>query len=148
MNHDELIERLENAVVQEPKMPSGRYTTTLGKQAAAALRELQAEIVQWHAVGVERNALLDERDAALREVEEQARLLGMGSEREARLMAELNETLKHREIAEQEEDRLRTLLEKARPHVEDASEWKGGYGNTDKSDEAGHLLAEIDEVMR
>ena len=41
--HDELIERLTEAEVREPRRPSGAYTTTLGAQAAAALRELQAE---------------------------------------------------------------------------------------------------------
>jgi hypothetical protein len=44
VNHDELIERLTEAEVREPRRPSGAYTTTLGAQAAAALRELQAEL--------------------------------------------------------------------------------------------------------
>ena len=43
MSHDELIERLTEAEVREPRRPSGAYRTTLGAQAAAALRELQAE---------------------------------------------------------------------------------------------------------
>ena len=41
--YEELIERLETAEVREPQKPSGQYITTLGKQAANALRELVAE---------------------------------------------------------------------------------------------------------
>jgi hypothetical protein len=90
-NHEELLKWLDKGE---------RPGITIDRRAAAAIRELQAERDKYRDTllskhGGEPLALLEEldearaeRDAALLECNEQARLLGMGSEREARLMAE------------------------------------------------------------
>ena len=64
----DLLERIDSAAGGDV----GEYWSDLFAEAADAIRELQAE-----------------RDAALLECNEQARLLGMGAQREAGLMAEV-----------------------------------------------------------
>jgi chromosome segregation ATPase len=73
----------------------------------AARTELDALKSKHQALSYERDGLLEELAAASNEAQEQARLNGMGSEREAKLIAEL-------ERVTAERDELRLLLSKAR----------------------------------
>lgn len=84
---------------------------TLEKELSAVIARAEAnaqardEVVKAIATLLERTAKAEaERDEARAEVQEQARLNGMGSEREARLMAQVQEL-------QQELDRLTTLAQ-------------------------------------
>jgi hypothetical protein len=107
MNYDKLIGRLETVYgTREP----------IAREAASALRqesESHTETAEMF------RRVRDERDAALLECNEQARLLGMGSEREARLMAERDQIIERCKG-------IYSALESSLP-LEDLSERQRGY---------------------
>lgn len=81
VNHDELIERLEEAEVREPQRPSGQYITTLGEQAAADIRSLLAERdeMQQHIDALQARVQMRNRTAEPDYTKEMYRLLVWGS---------------------------------------------------------------------